>query len=63
MRSQPEPSAHCDEVRERRRLHLLHDPAAVGLDGDLGDAEIVGDLFVQTAGNHETHDLAFASRE
>src|SRR5262245_34349099 len=45
--------AHPDQVGDRVRLHLLHDAAAVDLDGLLRDAELVRDLLVQHSRHHE----------
>src|SRR2546430_45634 len=52
-----------NELRKRISLHLLHDLASMRLDGDLADAETIAHLFVQQAGDHQLHDLAFALRE
>src|SRR5262245_16569653 len=60
---QPQAGGHGHEVGQGVGLHLEHHLAAVRLDGDLTDAELAGDLFVQPPGNDECHDLAFAWRE
>ena len=43
--------AHDDahEVGDRARVGLVHDGGSVGFDGLDGDAEVVGDLLVETA--------------
>src|SRR2546427_9418221 len=41
------------------RSHL----AAVGFYRDFADAELATHLLVQPAGDHQVHDLAFATRE
>jgi len=42
------------------RPHFVHDLASVGRHGDLADAELVTDLFVQQASDHQRHNLIFA---
>ena len=44
-----EAHGHRHQVRKRRGLHLAHDLTSVRLDGDLADAELASDLFVQQA--------------
>ena len=48
------------QVCERLDLHLPHDLAAMGLHRDLADSELRRNLFVQPAGDHQSHDLPFA---
>ena len=40
---------------------FLHDPATMDLHGGFGNSQSDGDLLVQHAGDHEQHDLLFAS--
>ncbi len=47
---------HPDEVRNRRRLHFLHDLAAVNLQGELADTEFRGRLLVAQAAHHQAQD-------
>src|SRR6516162_67102 len=54
---------HPGQVRQRSRLHLSHDLAAMDFYGDLADADIEGDLLVETAGHHQGHDFALAGGE
>src|ERR1700761_3658594 len=51
---------HPHEVGKGTRIHLTHHPAAVDFYRDLADAEIAGDLLVETALDDLRHDLAFA---
>ena len=48
-RCEAEARGHVHQVGERVGLHLAHHPAAVSLHGDLADAELATDLFVQQA--------------
>jgi hypothetical protein len=54
---------HPSRVRQRSRIHLSHDLAAACFYCDLADADVVGDLLVEAAGQHQGHCLAFADRE
>lgn len=51
---------HPGQVRQRSRLHLSHDLAAMDFYGDLADADVVGDLLVEAAGHHQGHHLPLA---
>ena len=53
------PLSHADELRQRSGLHLLHDSAAMHLDGLLGDLELLGDHLVEPTRDHVGHDLVF----
>ncbi len=53
------PLSHADELRQRSGLHLLHDSAAMHLDGLLSDLELSGDHLVESTGDHVGHDLVF----
>src|SRR3954463_8019761 len=44
-----QPISDSHKIGERSRLHLGHDIRALGLNGALGGAELVRDLFVQFA--------------
>src|SRR5256886_13553149 len=61
--TETEPRGHFHQVGERIGLHLLHHLAAVGFYRDFADAELATHLLVQPAGDHQVHDLAFATRE
>lgn len=52
-----------DEIGERARPHLSHDPSAVRLDRDLADPEFVRDLFVEESRDDERHDFTFTRRQ
>src|SRR5947207_204404 len=54
---------HIHQVRQRASLHLSHHLAPVGFHGDLADAELTGDLFIQPSGDDQCHDLPLAVRE
>src|ERR1700750_134330 len=44
------------QIRQRLRVHLLHDVPAVDLDGDLGEVQLGCDLLVhQARGNEGKH--------
>ena len=45
-RARLELAGHLHQFRQGVRPHLLHDASAMRFDGDLADAEFVGDLFV-----------------
>ena len=47
------------QIGDRLRFHFIHNPAAVDLDGLLAGSELIGDLLVQQAANHQRHHLAF----
>ena len=57
--------AHDDahEVGDRARVGLVHDGGSVGFDGLDGDAEVVGDLLVETAVDDALENLLLARRE
>src|SRR2546430_5733030 len=61
--TEAEPRGHFHQVGERIGLHLLHPLAAVGFHRDFADAELATDLLVQPAGDHQVHDLPFATGE
>src|SRR6266480_1091682 len=61
--TETEPRGHFHQVGERIGLHLLHHLAAVGFYRDFADAELATDLLVQPAGDHQVHDLPFATGE
>src|SRR5437762_708917 len=61
--TEAEPRGHFHQVGERIGLHLLHHLAAVGFHRDFADAELATDLLVQPAGDHQVHDLPFATGE
>src|SRR2546421_8822288 len=61
--TETEPRGHFHELGERVGHHLLHHLASVGFYRDFADAELATDLLVQPAGDHQVHDLAFATRE
>ena len=46
-RLEVEPGAHRHERGQRVRLHLAHYLPAVRLHGDLADAELAADLFIE----------------
>jgi hypothetical protein len=58
-----EPPGHFYKVSKRVGIHLFHDLAPVDFDSDFADAEFGADLFVQEAGDDQSHDLAFAFGE
>src|SRR5438105_12334259 len=61
--TETEPRGHFHELGERVGHHLLHHLASVGFYRDFTDAELATDLLVQPAGDHQVHDLAFATGE
>src|SRR6266513_6520546 len=61
--TETEPRGHFHQVGERIGLHLLHHLATVGFYRDFADAELATDLLVQPAGDHQVHDLPFATGE
>src|SRR6185437_3711123 len=56
-----ESRGHCYQVGERVGFHLSHHTSAVCLDSDLANAELATDLLMQQAGDHQHHDLPFAT--
>ena len=58
-----EPGGNLYQVGERLGLHLLHYLASVCLHGDLTDAELSPDLFVQQTRDDQRHHLPFATGE
>src|SRR5882672_1483393 len=54
---------HSNEIGERVRRHLLHDPASMDLECDLADTERRRRLFVQKSADDQWEHLAFARRE
>src|SRR5690348_160529 len=51
---------HPGQIGQRGRLHLSHDLAAVDFYRDLADADLVGDLLVETTGCDQRHHLTLA---
>jgi hypothetical protein len=49
------------EVGERAGAHLSHHLASVRLHGNLADAELEADLFIQQTADHQRHDLPLAA--
>jgi Zn-finger in ubiquitin-hydrolases and other protein len=49
------------EVGERAGIHLPHHLASVRLHGNLADAELKADLFIQQTADHQRHDLPLAA--
>src|SRR6267142_1796368 len=58
-----DPGRHPDQLRERPRLHLPHDAAAMDLDRDLAGSQLRGDLLVEHPRDDEGHDLALPRRQ
>src|ERR1700730_2617674 len=54
---------HPGQIRQRSRLHLSHHLAAMDFYRDFADADLVGDLLVETAGCDQGHYLTLAGRE
>jgi len=54
---------HVHQVGEGGSLHLSHHVASMCLHRYLADAELATHLFVQQAGDHQRHDLPFATTE
>src|SRR5262245_51515377 len=54
---------HSAELRKRTGPHLLHGPAAMHLHRGFGDADIVSNLFAQTATRDLNHDFALPGAE
>ena len=54
---------HSGELGERGGLHLAHHVASVHLHRDFADADVAGDLLVETAPHDLHHDLALAGAE
>src|SRR5689334_6455245 len=54
---------HPHQLRQRLRLHFLHDLSAMHFDRDLAGAEVGGDLLVEHAGNDAFHHLALTRRQ
>ena len=52
-----------DQIRERGRLHFLHDLAPMNLEGDLADAEFCRRLLVEQSADHQGEHFAFAGGE
>src|SRR5262245_8889075 len=61
--SQIEDIGHPGELGERMSLHLPHQVGAMHLHSGLGDANIVGNLLVQTTGHDMEQDLTLAQAE
>src|SRR5262245_7193972 len=53
----------CHEIGEGIGHHFSHHPTTVRLHGDLADAKLKTDLFVQHAADDQPHHLAFAPAE
>src|SRR5260370_31451564 len=62
-RCETDSGSHLHQVGERARLHLSHHVASVCLHCDSTDARLATDLRVQPAGDHQVHDLPFATGE
>src|SRR6516225_7879890 len=56
---QIENARHPTELRNGTSLHLPHQVRAMHLHRGFGDADIVGDLFVQATGHDMKHNLSF----
>src|SRR5262245_23235613 len=56
-----EPRGHVDQMSQGTSLHFSHHLAPVRFHGDLADAELAGNLLVQTSGDNQRHDFAFAT--
>src|SRR5215469_14715696 len=54
---------HPAELGKRTRLHLTHQVGAMHLHRGFGDADIVGNLFVQATGHDMEHDVTLARAE
>jgi hypothetical protein len=54
---------HSAELWKRTRLHLPHKVGTMHLYRRFGNADIVGDLFVQATGRDMNHDFTFAGAE
>src|SRR5208282_4017307 len=54
---------HSAQIRKRTGLHLSHQVGAMHLHRGLGDADIVGNLFVEATACDLDHDLALAGAE
>ena len=54
---------HSAELGKRTGLHLPHHVGAMHLHRGFGDADIVGNLFVETTGRDLDHDLTLAGAE
>src|SRR5215469_4061167 len=57
---QIEDARHTAELGKGTSPHLPHQVGAMDLHGGLGDADIVGNLFVQATGHDVKHDLTLA---
>ena len=54
---------HSTELGKRTGLHLSHQVGAMHLHRGFGDADIVGNLLVETTGRDLNHDLTLAGAE
>src|SRR5688572_19267835 len=54
---------HVHQIGKRVGPHLSHHLPSVSLHGDLADAELPRDLFVQAPGDHQRHDFALAAAQ
>src|SRR5262249_12613458 len=54
---------HPAELGKRTRLHLPHQVSAMHLHRGFGDADIIGDLFVQATGHNVEHDFTLSGAE
>src|SRR6202045_29277 len=54
---------HPGQFRQRSRLHLSHHLATMDFYRDFADADLVGNLLVETAGCDQGHYLTLAGRE
>jgi hypothetical protein len=51
---------HPHEVGQRDRIHLAHYVPTVGFHSDLADSQFSANLFVQQAGDYQSHHLPLA---
>src|SRR5271154_960916 len=58
-----QPVGHPGQIGQRSRLHLSHDLATMDFYGDFADADLIGDLLVETASRHQGHHLTLAGGE
>ena len=54
---------HPAELGKRTRLHLPNQVSAMHLHRGFGDADIIGDLFVQATGHNVEHDFTLSGAE
>jgi len=51
---------HSNHIRERLRLHLLHDVSAMKFDCSFAGNQLAGDLFVEQAQYQKSQHLSLA---